>query len=1378
MRRSVLIVFFAMFTLPLWGAVTFDAITNNGAVYGQASVTYSITVTSSNPYVLVASITRGDSTTSVTIGGVSATKLASQSMYNGGFWYESVWGIAGVSGTVDVVVSSSDSYVIQSSAISYSGAAQTGQPDAVEYSNTTAVSVGSTFSPVVTVGTANSTIVAFVEADNINSDTVTSGTQRGVYAELQKYLWADRGPVGLGSYGVSVLAGFSSTFDSIIVSIKAAPPPACTSASVSPSAAEVTSSSGSGSLSTTVSPSGCAWTPSSDSGWLTITAGQEVGCGSLAYSYTSNSGASRIGTVSAVGATFALTQSPPCTATFTPSSASVAATSGSGSVSVAVTPSGCLWSPVSDSSWLTVSVAIQTGDVSLLYSYAGNLGSSRVGNITVSGTSFSITQSALTPFSVSNVSATSTQAIIQYTSPAPGSCSLQVADMNRAISVASGTQASGSVTITTSAPHGLLSGAAVYLEGTGLWDGWQVLTGVASATTFTFPSAASGTASAGTVGVLVDDVNPALYSGADQDSRAGNIVNGLSRSFILGHHDAPSALDGNRYSQALQAGSRHHYTLTCGAYVATGDFSTRTLPFGNTHNDGIPVDRSTPGQYALSTITWSNQFQALIDPITGLRSVRTSGQGGAENTTVVGSCSTALVSGGYNCFSGSELVWVRKDGGEIHDLGTIHAGGPEGFANYGCGGDATSMFDRLDANTFFCMGADQGFVHTLILMAHYNGSHQDGTNGVDIPHCVANGNVQPCVTITSLIQVDTVATAFSSAFRNSGYVIGYWIWVGGSGATDDIVLSVNEGSQDTKGWIFVVGLGDRTPYGTNSSSVNVIAAASTYQTAPWSWCTIHDTGTTDNGWLNLLSNSFESGGDQAGAAITLTSATLNTTPGIAGGMNTCPINPFGVTGQNCTAITVSAEPSLQASQAGDLIRVDGEYLRILVKTGSTNWTVQRGFNSTAASHGGSAMAMACGTLNPQNSLTGLWNYVSDPHETNATGTTVISDAGSYSVHSSSIDAGSTSTAGVELLAGYGNCDPAINAPWGCYRARIGHLPMVPETDRAIAGNPGFANVVGTGDPNGVNSHPGFCTSMWCLDSRSMLGGGSGTTLGSVGTPFVNIVGQLWKCAGCGSVLHRKVMSTMAYVGRFPLVDVSGPSSSIGTTSAGSYTWCHALAPGECYPGSAAGDVYVNAPGVVNGYCNYYSSNQPASADICVGDIGAGTGYLTQVGISANDEFGTNTRRLGISGRWQGQYVFAIAYATLTGEVLLSNNMALDGSHSANLISFTPPSGITDSQNRGSFIPVDVRVPALAGVSTAEVEFGYDPSFHCTSRQEACEAVASAIGSTPFYWASETFSQASCASGCTIQVPALADRVIYYRIKYGNGVVGLTTPGVN
>ena len=91
----------------------------------------------------------------------------------------------------------------------------------------------------------------------------------------------------------------------------------------------------------------------------------------------------------------------------------------------------------------------------------------------------------------------------------------------------------------------------------------------------------------------------------------------------------------------------------------------------------------------------------------------------------------------------------------------------------------------------------------------------------------------------------------------------------------------------------------------------------------------------------------------------------------------------------------------------------------------------------------------------------------------------------------------------------------------------------------------------------------------------------------------------------------------------------------------------------------------------------------------------------------------------------------------------------------------------DSVDRGTFVPVAVQLGSVpAGTNNVIVQFGYNPSFYCTSRQEECIANQSTINeATPFYWASESYIGLACASGCTVAIPAISQRVVYYRVQY-------------
>jgi hypothetical protein len=1242
-----------------------------------------------------------------------------------------------------------------------------------------------------------------------------------------------------------------------------------------------------------------------------------------------------------------------------------------------------------------------------------------------------------------SVSTTATQAILQYASPVSQACSLKAADMNRSIVVTGGSQGAGVVTITTRSPHGLSGGAMVYFEGTGVagWNGWQTVSAVADTTHFSFASAVGGTATTGNVGVLVDDLNPAFFSGADQDSRPGNPNSGYQRVFVVGKRTADVAIDGNRYTRALQVNSRHHYTLTCGAQNFDQEFTTQNLPLGDTHNEGLPVDRNRPGQYAYPTVQWTNRAQPLIDPITGVRSARaqsplgtasavqtfqtaidaasvwttpsgplSSGRsatftggtcgggtcplflrtdslsisGGATYTgfygvgssldwvTVTisnasinnGACSgnnckitacltvngttctsgskditlttsptsytlgtttpidlwqgsgppaiaapdvsqatgtlnytnatkvvswvsgnkfsikwgagsrikvngteyaiasvqneltltlasaigsdlsgvaysannfgvliwkktviadtvtigyttflygstamdqwmsasdpicspgTVTVSGvaGYNCMIDRELVWLSVDGSDIHDLGYVglpDTGGALWSTGQPCGENEASLFDPLDADTWYCLATFHPWdaapwPQQAIIKAHYEGSHASYTPGSLVPGCNQNGGVQPCIRFTPMQPnaADAVSMAGPAFALNYGSYQAYvWLFAGVSSDGNILILTREIAGADTKGWLFVFALGDRTPAGTDPNSIHIIAAKSSYDYPPCTWCTIHGEPPPEPGWVWMWFNDFSKAGGSYVYGMTLTSALLTTS------LSSCPSNPLGVTGVNCTAITVNTEhptrpldgTSIGTTAVGDVILIDSEYLRIVAKADANHLTVQRGYISTVAAHAGTALAMYCGAVNTIPTATAIWNYIADPYGQNTNWNTVLVDYENLDGHAANGPGVLVSSVGQWYRIGDTACPKETLSTWGmCYQVRLGATPLqiITANQAGVAIDPPFAGVLGLGNPNNVDSHPGPCTSQWCSDARPFDGGNDnvGITLGTSGAPFTNVTGQLWKLAGGATNLFPKFLNTFAYVGRSPLVDISGPGSSIPTDSSGSYEYCVALAANECRSGSAANDVYVNAPYVSYGYCLYpgiaYQSDDTNA--ICIGPLGGATGNLSQFGL-VQDSTGATQRRLGPGfSRWNQQSVFWNMSITPTGQLGFSQVRWLDSVRDENILTVLPPFPTSDSISRNTFVPVHMDALPTRG-SNVVVEFGYAEngsagSFFCTSRQEACVAASSTVNQAlPFYYAqSETYRGVRCGSECTVEIPALSQRVLYYRWKH-------------
>jgi hypothetical protein len=402
--------------------------------------------------------------------------------------------------------------------------------------------------------------------------------------------------------------------------------------------------------------------------------------------------------------------------------------------------------------------------------------------------------------------------------------------------------------------------------------------------------------------------------------------------------------------------------------------------------------------------------------------------------------------------------------------------------------------------------------------------------------------------------VEVAGPAFNPDFAASGYTVDtsqtvydaatYFGW---NGISPDGYLMIGTrelSGQDSKGWQFIFTLGDRTPAGTNANSFRPVAAASSYRNYPLRWCVIHTSGPPmSGGWQPFGCNPFYLKGAGANYAMTLTSTALISTVDAPGGLNSCPTNPFGITGKNCTDITVSGEPArvsdsafLQNSAVGDVIIVaqlsggapvynTTEYVRVLVKTDAQHLTVQRGYQESVKDHTGiTTLVMACGIRSPREIHNAFWDYTTDPYGANASGNTILIDSGGVGGHVGVGPGVRVESVGTWYRLGEAVCPQALLGSDGvCYQVRRGSLPdLLTATSLGVALNPPFAGTLGVGNPNQVDAHPGACTASWCLDGRPM-NGGFGGMLGSPGTPWINTSGQLWKLAGGAAALKLKTL---------------------------------------------------------------------------------------------------------------------------------------------------------------------------------------------------------------------------------------------------------------
>jgi hypothetical protein len=440
-----------------------------------------------------------------------------------------------------------------------------------------------------------------------------------------------------------------------------------------------------------------------------------------------------------------------------------------------------------------------------------------------------------------------------------------------------------------------------------------------------------------------------------------------------------------------------------------------------------------------------------------------------------------------------------------------------------------------------------------------------------------------------------------------------------------------------------------------------------------------------------------------------------------------------------------------------------------------------------------------GGTTENSSLGTYWNPLAgcggapDPH-----GACMIQDINNTSAHGEWRDGGEAVSTNV----------PEWSVPiWGWptdYQTALGSapalfsLPFANVTPFQAAGmnytsaNPPFAGVYGHpwgfdsgSHPNAAGAAASAYESIRGFDNMPVQGGAADPS-------FTAVTGQLYVATpglvtdaddafGSGSAvgINRKLMAQGNSCGSHPLIDISGPGSTIASGTSGSYTACFARANGECYSGSTVGQVYVNCPGVVWDYCSgsgiHGGTPLGIGNDICVGNIGENANAVRQFTLDRTDFAGAYARTL-VTATSRLRMVFGFENNRLLPDnswLLLRTdflNYQRSDMWMAKMLPYPPP----DSVVRGTFVPVPLTLkpPAGMAVNNAIVQFGYQEygapqSIDCTTRNDACIATASTVtqGNQPYYFASENPAGAACSSGCTITVPAISQRILYYRVQY-------------
>jgi hypothetical protein len=156
----------------------------------------------------------------------------------------------------------------------------------------------------------------------------------------------------------------------------------------------ISSEGGTGTFFVSTSSASCEWYAEANATWVTITSESSgIGDGSLTYTASPNTGASRTATITIAGQTHTVNQeSADCTYNISPASRTLASTGGSYVVAVTATYSDCAWSASENSSWVSITPTSGSGNGYARVTVSPNTGAARTAVITIAGQTHTVIQ--------------------------------------------------------------------------------------------------------------------------------------------------------------------------------------------------------------------------------------------------------------------------------------------------------------------------------------------------------------------------------------------------------------------------------------------------------------------------------------------------------------------------------------------------------------------------------------------------------------------------------------------------------------------------------------------------------------------------------------------------------------------------------------------------------------------------------------------------------------------------------------------------------------------------------------------------------------------------------------------------------------------------
>ncbi len=794
---------------------------------------------------------------------------------------------------------------------------------------------------------------------------------------------------------------------------------------------------------------------------------------------------------------------------------------------------------------------------------------------------------------------------------------------------------------------------------------------------------------------------------------------------------------------------------------------------------------TTAGAHAFAGRNWGvliSKFSTSTDAITITCVIWNLGTSGYSLFPAGGGydlCSPVATPGptgnGYLCVNGgtfaqylsSNTIFWMGDDGTVNPIGMGNGSSAALTGGY-CSSSTGWAWDRTTAGLFYCLGVRASDGAPVVFSVQYTGPYTPIVVPID-------ERLTPATTTVLSGPIPAMVAALNPAY--SSFTCGSgWTLVGRE--HDNLVLECSQTSQNSPAWVAIYSIPQNA----------MIAATSTYggtQGAANRWGDAHSVFTVgDNDWVLVSDGSV---GD-------LTFQTQIVGGGLTPTYSNCPltgIDPSAAGKAQCSVVTVSSltptDPtsgqSLFGQQllAGDFFQVmafngsswvgDGETVRILVLSGQ-QLTLERVVRSYSYgvnnNHTGNlALQVAPGALHEI-----WWDYVDDPLGqalNKPYGLTLLEDPETFDCHQV-----------YNLNAFLAGCLKVVPTGKLGTALRPGPLPISTSTTNTFNDPLLFINFdAGFGGNNyeistsALESHPSesqYTASTYeqsaSYDGRPYMGDYQIATSSTV----TKIAGKtyLYKLAASAtSNLNPRLQALLMTSGTHPVVDVS--PAVLQDAPVDNYKGCYVLNANDCQAGSVPGEVYMNVPFAAAPYCFLSRfSPTPTLSDVCITLNTVTAHHIIQSGEFFDDNNGALVRRLtrGFSP-YKTEIVYWNVRALPDAKWVYWVSTNVGGVRNELMMLKPPPLPGLQSVNRGTFINVPIKLGPAAGMLAARARFGYaengaSSSFYCTPRQVAC--TTSAPAGTPFVWSDETQLPQSCTTGCTVNIPVIPGRVVYYVIE--------------